>query len=175
MRVIKMVSSWQTIVCISSIAVLAVPSKIVSAAPTVNCTQGISYGIFLPLCDGSITVKATAASGTTNNGCHSQIGGAVNVGICNIATTLATATMDARVTFTAALATFSNTGGGGLITIDNYRLQTAGGSQVNTATYNAALLNPSHSFKVGGRLRFNNAETLGIYNGTTVICVTSIP
>lgn len=170
-----MFTSKQVLACISSIAVLAIPSKIVRAAPTISCTQGISFGIFLPLCNGSITVKATAASGTTNNGCHSQVGGVIRPGICNVVTTLATATSNAQITFTTPQVMFSNTTGMGLITLDNYRLQTAGGSQLNTFTYNSTLLNPTHTFKVGGRLRFNNAETLGVYNSNVTICVTLVP
>lgn len=171
-----MIPSWQKLACISSIAILAVPSKIVSAAMTVNCTQGISYGIFLPQCNGSITVQATAASGTINNGCHSQVGGVMRAGICNVVTTaLPTATMDARITFTTPNVTFSNTMGAGLITVDNYRLQTGGGSALNTFTYNSTLLNPTHTFKIGGRLRFNNGETLGVYNTNLNLCVTAIP
>ena len=170
-----MVTSRQALACVSSIAVLAIPSKIVRAAMTVNCTQGISYGVILPLCAGSITVRATAASGTVNNGCHSLVAGVIRPGICHVGTTLGTATMNARLTFTTPQVQFSNTTGGGLITLDNYRLQTAGGSQLNTVTYNSTLINPTHTFKVGGRLRFDNAETLGIYNSSVNIIVTAIP
>lgn len=170
-----MLPSWRTVVCVSSLAVLAVPAKIVKAAPTVNCTQGISFGTFLPVCTGNITVRATPASGTANNGCNSNIGGVIRAGICNVITTLATATMNARITFTTPQVQFSNTTAAGLITLDNYRLETAGGSQLNTFTYNSTLLNPTHTFKVGGRLRFDNAETLGSYNSNVSICVTSVP
>ena len=168
--------SWRSVAYISALSVLAVPSKIVSAAITINCTQGISFGVFLPSCNGSITVRATAASGTTNNGCHSLVGGVIRPGICNVVTTaMATATMNARITFTTPMVQFSNTTGAGLITLDNYRLETAGGDVLNTFTYNSTLLNPTHSFKVGGRLRFDNAETLGIYNSSVNIVVTAIP
>ena len=170
-----MKSSWPIVACVSSMAVLAVPSKITRAAPTVNCTQGISFGVFLPQCNGTITVRATAASGTVNNGCHSLVAGVIRAGVCNVVTTLATATMNARITFTTPQVQFSNTTGAGLITLDNYRLQTTGGSQLNTFTYNSTLLNPTHTFKVGGRLRFDNAETLGTYNSNVSICVTSVP
>jgi hypothetical protein len=162
-------------VYVSALAVLALHPTIVTAAPNISCTQNISFGAFLPNCTGSITVRGTAASGTMNNGCHSVISGAIRPAICNIATTLATATMDARVTFTAPNIQFSNTTGAGLITLDNYRIQTAGGSVINTHTFTNTLLNPSHSFRVGGRLRFDNAETKGTYNGGIDIVVTSIP
>lgn len=171
-----MLNSRQALACVSSIAVLAIPSKIASAAITINCTQGISFGVFLPLCSGTITVRATAASNTINNGCHSQVGGVIRPGICNVITTAApTATMDARITFSTPQVQFSNTMGAGLITLDNYRLQTAGGDQLNTVTYNSTLLNPTHTFKVGGRLRFDSAETLGVYNSSVDIIVTAIP
>ena len=170
-----MTSNWRTLACISSLAVLSAPPKIVHAAPTINCTQGISYGVFLPSCNGEITVRATAASGTINNGCHSQIAGVVRAGMCNAVTTLATATMDARITFTTPQVQFNNTTGAGLITLDNYRIQTAGGSQLNTHTFAATLLNPTHSFRIGGRLRFDATEMLGSYNNNVGICVTSIP
>lgn len=166
---------WKTMVCVSALAFLSAPLRIAKAAPTISCSQGISFGIFLPSCNGSITVRATPGSGTMNNGCHSQVGGVVRPAMCNIQTTLGTATMDARITFTTIQVPFSNTLGAGLITLDNYRLQTAGGSQLNTFTYNAALLNPTHNFRVGGRLRFDNAETLGTYNGSVNIIVTAIP
>ena len=168
-------SSWDTIVYVSAIAVLAMPVKIVSAAMTVNCTQGISFGTFLPTCNGTITSKATAASGTNNNGCHSLVAGVIRPGVCNVVTTLGTATMNGRITFTTPNVMFSNTMGGGLVTIDNYRIQTAAGSVLNTHTFTSALINPTHTFKVGGRLRFNNAETLGIYNSNFGICVTAVP
>lgn len=170
-----MISSWRTFACVSSLAVLAMPAKIVSAAPTVNCTQNISFGVFLPICNGSITALATPASGTVNNGCHSLIGGVIRPGVCNVVTTLATATMNARITFTTPQVQFSNTMGAGLITLDNYRLETGGGSALNTFTYNSTLLNPTHTFRVGGRLRFDNAETLGTYSSNVSICVTSVP
>lgn len=162
------------LVCVSAMAVLALPVR-VHAAPTINCTQGISFGIFLPICNGTITAQADAASGTNNNGCHSLVGGVIRPGICNVVTTLGTATMNARISFTTTQVQFSNTTGAGLITVDNYRVQTTGGSQVGTHTYSNTLLNPTHTFKVGGRLRFDNAETLGIYNSNFGICVTSVP
>jgi len=152
-----------------------VPSKIVSAAPTISCTQNISFGVILPSCDGNITVRGTPASMTVNNGCHSLVAGAIRPAICNVMTTLGTAVSDARITFSTPQVQFSNTTGAGLITLDNYRLQTAGGSQLNTVTYNSTLLNPTHSFRVGGRLRFNDAETLGVYNSNVNIIVTAIP
>ena len=83
--------------------------------------------------------------------------------------------MDARITFTTAMVQFSNTLGAGDVTIDNYRIQTGGGSAINTFTFNAASLDPTHTFKVGGRLRFSNAETKGTYNTNLTITVTSIP
>ena len=169
-------TSKKIFACVSAIAVMAVPSKIVHAAITINCTQSISFGTILPLCNGNITVQATVASNTANNGCHSLVAGAIRAGVCNVVTTaLPTATENARITFTAPQVQFSNTLGGGLITLDNYRLQTGGGSQLNSFTYNATLLNPTHSFKVGGRLRFDNAETLGNYNSNASIVVTGIP
>jgi hypothetical protein len=170
-----MITKKQALACVSSLAVLAVPSKILRAAPTINCTQNISFGVFLPLCNGSITVRGTSASGTTNNGCHSLVAGAIRPGVCNVVTTLVTATSNARITFTTPQVQFSNTTGAGLITLDNYRLQTTGGSQLNTFTYNSTLLNPTHTFKVGGRLRFDNGETLGVYNSNVTLCVTLVP
>ena len=110
-----------------------------------------------------------------NNGCHSQIGGVIRPAICNIQTTLGTATMDARITFTTPNVQFSNTTAAGLITLDNYLIQTAGGSVLNTHTFNSSLLNPTHTFRVGGRLRFDNAETKGLYNSNVNIVVTAIP
>ncbi|MCI5060572.1 MAG: DUF4402 domain-containing protein [Alphaproteobacteria bacterium] len=168
-------SPWTTMVYVSAIAVLAVPARISLAAPTINCTQGINFGVILPSCNGSITARATSASGTNNNGCHSLVSGVIRPGICNAVTTLATATMNARITFTTPQVQFSNTTGAGLITLDNYRIQTGGGSATNTHTFNSALLNPTHTFKVGGRLRFDNAETRGTYNSNVGICVTSVP
>ena len=168
-------TSKKALACVSSLAVLAVPTKVVQAMPTINCPQNISFGVFLPICNGNITVNATSGSSTANNGCHSLVAGAIRPGQCNIVTTLATATMNARITFSTTQVQFSNTAGGGLITLDNYRLQTAGGSQLNTFTYNNTLLNPTHTFKVGGRLRFDNAETLGVYNSSVNIIVTSVP
>lgn len=170
-----MLTSKQALACVSSLAVLAIPTRMATAMPTINCTQNISFGVILPVCTGSITAQATSGNGTLNNGCHSLVAGAIQPGICSVVTTLATATMNARITFTTPQVQFSNTAGGGLITLDNYRLQTAGGSQLNTFTYNNTLLNPTHSFKVGGRLRFNNAETLGVYNSSVNIIVTSVP
>ena len=167
--------SLEKIICVSAIAAFALPVQTVIAAPTIICTQNISFGIFLPNCNGSITVRGTPGSATMNNGCHSAMGGAIRPAICNIQTTLATATMDARVTFTAPNVQFSNTTGAGLMTLDNFRIQTAGGSVSNTHTFNNSLLNPSHDFRVGGRLRFDNAETKGAYNSGIDIVVTSIP
>ena len=167
---------WKTIVTVSALAALAIPAKRANAVMTINCTQGVNFGTFLPLCNGTITSRATAASGTINNGCHSLIAGVIRPGICIAQTTaLPTAVSDARITFTTSQVQFSNTGGAGLITLDNYRIQTGGGSQLNTHTFTSALLNPTHTFKVGGRLRFDNAETLGIYNSSVVITVTAIP
>ena len=113
---------------------------------------------------------------TVNNGCHSLVGGVIRPGVCNVVTTaLATATSNARVSFTGASVAFSNTAGGGLVTIDNYRLETGGGSVLGSFTYNSTLLNPTHSFRVGGRLRFDNGETNGTYNTNFNVCVTAIP
>jgi hypothetical protein len=168
-------NSLKKLIYVSAIAVLALPPSIVQAAPTITCTQDISFGVFLPSCTGSITVKGTPGSGTMNNGCHSALGGVIQPAMCNIQTTLATATMDARVTFTAPDVQFSNSTGAGLVTLDNFRIQTAGGSVMNTHTFTNTLLNPSHPFRVGGRLRFDNAETRGTYNSGIDIVVTSIP
>jgi hypothetical protein len=155
----------QTImVCVSAIAVIAAPMRQLQAAPTINCTRPISFGTFLPVCNGSITVRATAGSATVNNGCHSFVAGGVQPAICSVQTTLATALQDARITFTAPQLQF-----------DNYLIQTAGGSQANTHTFSAALLNPTHSFKVGGRLRFSLGEPKGSYSNTINIVVTSVP
>jgi len=157
--------SLETMVCVSAMAVLALPMRPAIAAPTITCTQNISFGVFLPNCNGNITVRGTAGNGTVNNGCHSQIGGVIRPALCNIQTTLVTATMNARVTFTAPNVQFSNTTGAGLITLDNYLIETGGGSVMNTHTFTATLLNPTHNFRVGGRLSFDNAETRGVYNG----------
>lgn len=164
-------------VCVSALAILATSAKPVKAAITINCTQGISFGTILPLCNGRITVRATSGSATANNGCHSLVGGVIRPGICNVVTTaMATATSDARVTFTAAPNTmFSNTTGAGLVTLESFRLETAGGSALNAFTYNSTLLNPTHTFKVGGRLRFDLGETVGTYNTNLSVCVTAIP
>lgn len=166
---------WRTLVCVSSLASLAAPANVANAAITINCTQGISFGTILPNCTGNITVRATPASGTANNGCHSLIGGVIRPAICHISTTLATATMNARITFTTALLQFDNATSAGTITLDNYRLQTGAGSQLNTHTYASTLINPTHTFKVGGRLRFNNAEPNGTYSSSVDIIVTSVP
>jgi len=171
-----MKSSLQTLVCVSSMALLAAHPKVAHAIITINCTQNISFGVILPNCNGSITVQATPGSGTVNNGCHSLVGGVIRPGICNVVTTaMATATSNARVTFTVGSVAFSNTTGGGLITIDNYRLETGAGSVVGSFTYNSTLLNPTHSFRVGGRLQFDNGETNGTYNTNLNVCVTAIP
>ena len=168
--------SWETMVCVSAIAVLSIPSRAAIAAPTVNCTQNIDFGTFLPSCTGNITIKGTVGNGTMNNGCHSQISGVIHPAVCNIQTTLATATMNARITFVTASLAFGNGTAGDLITLDNYRIETAGGSAINTHTFNASLLNPTHTFRVGGRLRFGAGEARGSYsNGGPSICVTSVP
>lgn len=82
--------------------------------------------------------------------------------------------MDARITFTRANLQFNN-GVSGQVTYDQYLIQTAGGSAANTHTFNAGLLNPSHSFKVGGRMRFDSNEPSGTYSSNIQIVVTSIP
>lgn len=163
-------------VCVSALAVLSMPVRIANAAITINCTQAINFGAFLPLCNGTITVRGTSASGTINNGCHSQVAGVIRPGICNVVTTAnATATSNARITFTTPNVAFSNANGSGLITLDNYRLETANGSVLNTHTYASTLLNPTHSFKIGGRLRFNNPEPRGTYNSNVGVVVTAVP
>lgn len=162
-------------VSISLLAFMTAPFRASLAAPTINCTQGFDFGAFLPLCNGQITVKATAGNGTVNNGCHSLVSGAIQPAICNIQTTLGVATKDARITFTTASHSFDNTGGMGDITIDNLAIQTAGGSQLNSHTFAASLLNPTHTFKVGGRLSFSNNEPKGKYQSSINIVVTSIP
>jgi len=162
-------------VCVSAIAVIAVPMMRAQAAPIINCTRPISFGTFLPLCNGSITVRATAASNTVNNGCHSFLAGGIQPAMCNVQTTLGTATQDVRITFTAPQLQFDNASNAGQVTLDNYAIQTAGGSQLNTHTFSAALLNPTHTFKVGGRLRFSNGEPKGSYASTINVVVTAIP
>ncbi len=162
-------------VCVSVCAVMAVTQNVVLAAPTISCSRDISFGRILPNCNGNITVKATASSGTVNNGCHTLIAGAIQPAICTVATTLATAAQNVRVTFSRASVTFSNSVGAGRVTYDQYLIQTASGSQANTHTFAAALVNPSHVFKVGGRLRFSNPEPAGTYDGTLQIIITSIP
>ena len=167
---------WKTLVCVSSLAALAIPARVAHATITINCTQGISFGTILPNCTGNMTVRGTSASGTLNNGCHSLVGGVIRPAICNIVTTvLPTATSNARITFSTVSVQFSNTMGGGQVTLDNYRLETGAGSVLNTHTYASTLLNPTHTFKVGGRLRFDNAETNGTYNSSVNIIVTAIP
>ncbi|MEM6811808.1 MAG: DUF4402 domain-containing protein [Pseudomonadota bacterium] len=165
----------RSLVAVSSLAFFAMPIGYANAQVTITCTQNISFGTILPNCTGSITVRATPADGTTNNGCHTLIGGVIRPAICNIITTMVTATMNARITFSTALVQFNNTTAGGQVTLDNYRLQTAGGSQLNTFTYNNTLLNPTHTIKVGGRLRFDAGEANGSYNGGVDIIVTSVP
>lgn len=168
--------SIKTMVAVSAIAVIAMPMKIAHAIITINCTQNIGFGTILPNCTGSITVRATAASGTANNGCHTFIGGVIRAGVCNIVETAGgTATMNGRITFTTPAFQFSNTAAAGQVTLDNYRLQTGAGSAVNTFTYNSTLINPTHTFKIGGRLRFDNAETAGTYNSAINVVVTAIP
>lgn len=169
--------SLQKMVCVSAIALLATSAKTAKAAITINCTQGVDFGVILPLCSGRITVRATSGSGTANDGCHSLVAGVIRPGICNVVTTaMATATSNARVTFTAAPNTmFSNTTGAGLVTFESFRLQTGGGSALNVFTYNSTLLNPTHTFKIGGRLRFDLGETVGTYNTNLTLCVTAIP
>ena len=166
--------SRTTMVYVSALALLA-PIKMVSAAPTISCTRNISFGRFLPLCNGNITVRASSGSGTANNGCHSLIAGAIRPAVCNIQTTLGTATQDARITFTTNQLAFSNNTGAGLVTLDNFVIETAGGSQAGSHTFTAALLNPTHTFNVGGRLRFDLAEPSGTYSSTLNVVVTSIP
>lgn len=169
-------SKHSIVVTVSAFAVLSAPIYVARAAPTINCTRNISFGAFLPLCNGSITVKGTAGSGTMNSGCHSQVGGVIQPAICAVSTTAnPTATQNARITFTAANHQFSNTMGGGQITIDNYLIQTAGGSQLNTHTFSGTLLNPTHTFRVGGRLRFNATEPRGSYSSNFNIVVTAVP
>jgi hypothetical protein len=162
-------------ICVSAIAVFAVPYRMAMAAPTITCSRGISFGRLLPGCDGSITVRATAGSATVNNGCHSLISGAIRPAICTVRTTIAMATQDVRVTFTGAQLQFNNSVGVGGVTLDNYTIQTVGGSQLNSHTFNAAVLNPAHTFNVGGRLRFSAGEPVGSYNSSLNIVVTSIP
>ena len=162
-------------VCVSVGAVLASPKPIALAAPTISCSRNISFGRIIPNCTGSVTVRATAGSGTINSGCHSLISGAIQPAICTAQTTIGVATQDVRVTFTRGNLPFSNTGGFGQVTYDQFLIQTAGGSQLNTHTFSAALLNPSHVFRVGGRLRFNDNEPSGTYNGSIQVVVVSIP
>ena len=162
------------LVCVSALAVIAAPLR-ARAAPTISCTRPMSFGTFLPQCNGTITVRASVGSGTANNGCHSQLGGVVQPAICVIQTTIGTATQDARITFTTTERKFANTQGGGEVTLDGYLIQTAGGSQAGTHTFNAALLDPGHTFNVGGRLRFGSGELAGSYDTTFNIVVTSIP
>ncbi len=161
-------------VYVSAIAVIAAPRFTAMAAPTVNCTRNISFGRIIPLCNGSITVRGTSASNTINNGCHSLVVGAIQPAICSVQTTLGVATQDVRVTFTSPQRQFAGSGGG-QVTLDNYRIQTASGSAVNSYTFSAALLDPKHTFKVGGRLRFGSNEASGSYSSNISIVVTSIP
>ena len=167
-------SSKALTVCVSAFAVLSFPHQTVLAAPTINCTQGVSYGRIIPNCTGNITVRATSGSGTVNNGCHTLVSGVIRPGLCTIQTTLGTATMDARITFTRGSLQFNN-GASGLVTYDQYLIQTPSGSKLNTHTFNAALLNPSHNFKIGGRMRFGSNEPSGTYSSNIQVVVTSIP
>ena len=161
-------------VSISALAIISLPITTARAVVTINCARGINFGRILPQCNGKIVVHATTGSNTTNDGCHSLVGGAIQNAICTAQTTiLPTATQDVRVTFSGA--PFSNTAGQGQVTLDNYRLRAGAGSVQNTHTFNASLLNPTHSFRVGGRLRFNAAEPVGSYSSTFNITVTSIP
>lgn len=169
-----MSSRNKIMVYVSAIAVLAAPLRVSLAAPTISCSRGISFGRFIPQCNGTITVNGTVNNVTANNGCHSAVIGAPQAGICTAHTTIGTAVQDVRITITAPQLQFNN-GGGGQVTLDNYRIQTAGGSAINTATFNAALLNPDHTFRVGGRLRFKGTEPSGSYSGALNIVVTSIP
>jgi hypothetical protein len=162
-------------VLVSALALFSSPMRSAVAAATIACTRGIDFGRIVPSCAGSITVRATSASNTINNGCHSLVGGAIQPGICSIQTTVGpTATMDALVNFSVGSVTFNN-GFSGTVTLDNFRIQTAGGDVLNSFTFPSALLNPTHIFKVGGRLRFGAAEPVGSYNSNFNIVVTSIP
>lgn len=155
---------------------MAVPIRQAYAVLTITCPQNISFGTILPACTGNITVRATAGDGTINNGCHTLVAGAIQAGTCIASTTaLPVAASNARITFTTTQVQFSNTGGAGQVTLDNYRLQTAGGSQLNSFTYNSTIVNPTHTFKVGGRLRFNNAEPNGNYSNSVNIIITAVP
>lgn len=169
------VASKALMICVSTAAVMSVVRPTALAAPTIGCSRNLSYGRLIFSCDGNVTVRATAGSATLGNGCHSLVSGAIQPAICTIQTTLGVATQNARVTFSQGNLIFNNTGGGGQVTYDQYRIQTAGGSQLNSYTFDASDLNPSHSFRVGGRLRFNSNEPSGTYNGYIQITVTSIP
>ncbi len=162
------------LICVSALAVIAAPLRL-AAAPTITCTRPIGFGRILPLCNATITVRAASGGGTVNNGCHSQVSGVIQPAVCVVQTSLGVATQDARITFAATQTQFDNTHGAGLVTLDNYLIQTAGGSQPNSHTFNAGLLNPTHTFNVGGRLRFGAGEAAGSYNTTFNIIVTSIP
>jgi hypothetical protein len=163
-------------VLVSALALAAAPFVPANATMTISCTRGISFGRIVPSCAGTITVRGTASSVTINNGCHSLVGGAIRPGICTIRTTAQpTATENARITFLTAALAFSN-GASGTVTLDNYRIQLAsGGSTTNTHTFNSGLLDPAHSFRVGGRMRFGAAEPVGSYSSSLSIVVTAIP
>lgn len=162
-------------VLVSTVAVLSMSARAAMAAPTISCTRNISFGRIIPLCNGTITVRGTAASNTVNNGCHSQVMAAPMPAICTISTTQATAVSDVRVTFSSPAVTMDNQVGAGQVTLDNYLIQTAVGSQANTYTFTAGDVDPTHVFRVGGRLRFGLSEPSGSYSTTFQVVVTAIP
>lgn len=170
-----MISGSKALVYVSAFAVFACPVRPLVAAPTISCTRGISFGTFLPVCNGEIIVRGSAASGTVNNGCHSQISGPILPARCQIQTTIGIATQDIRVTFPTASVQFANGGGGGQVTLDSYLIETAGGSAAGSYTFAASIVNPTHSFNVGGRLRFNANEPSGSYSSSMNVVITSIP
>ena len=162
-------------VLVSAVAFLSMPARAAMAAPTISCTRNITFGRIIPLCNGTITVRGTAASNTANNGCHSQVMASPMPAICTIGTTLATAASDVRITFASPAVTMDNQVGAGQVTLDNYLIQTAGGSQLNAYTFNASSINPNHVFRVGGRLRFGLGEPSGSYSTSFQVIVTAIP
>ncbi len=174
-RLLSASKSVPRTVSVAALVLMSAPLRIASAAPpTISCGQQFAFGAILPLCNGYIRVRATPASNTSNNACHTQASGAAQAAQCTIQTTAGVASQNVRVSMTAPQVTATH--GGGSVQLNNFYVQTGAGSQTTPYTYAAALINPTHTFKVGARLNFTNGLPTGAYNNSTItISITSIP
>lgn len=166
----------KTLVTLSVLTVFGISTgnTHVLGAPVINCSQGFDFGVFVANCNSSITIQADVGGTVVSDSCFLPLSGTVQGPACTINTAPGPATRSVRVTVSVASLGLTN-GGTGAMTLDNFMIQTASGSQAAPVTFGPTALNDTITANIGGRLNFSTQQPSGSYDNSITINVNSIP